>query len=72
MEVGCKNSIRNIFAIITARKRSLWQGDIFTGMYQSFCPQGEGVSLTETSLWTKTPGKERAVRILLECILVLA
>ena len=31
--------VRNVFIfLITARKRSLWQGNIFTGMCQSFCP----------------------------------
>ena len=29
--------------IITARKRSLGQGNIFRSMGQEFCPQGEGV-----------------------------
>ena len=46
----------NIFCvIITTRKRSLGQGNVFTPVCQSFCSQ-----------W---PPK-RAVRILLECILV--
>ena len=79
--------------IFTARKRSLGQGNVFTGMCRSFCSHGGKGSLsggglldrdppTETSWtetpWTETPpalrpplyGKERAVSILLECILV--
>ena len=57
---------------ITACKRSLREGNVFTPVCQSFCSQGEGVSLTEPHNRTETPlyGKERVVRILLECILV--
>ena len=60
-------------SIITTRKRSLGQGNVFTCL--SFCPQGglcpegslsRGVSVREIPLY----GKERKVRILLECILV--
>ena len=56
-----------------------WEGSVFTRV--SFCPQGEGLSVTETP---PTPGQrltgqrphshahllQQAVRILLECILV--
>ena len=54
----------NLSNIFTARIRSLGQGNIFTGVCLS--TGGEGVSLTETPPY----GKERAVRILFECILV--
>ena len=113
---------QNSFWLITARKRSLGQGNVFTPVYQSFCSQGRGGDVclwlwgslllsprgvflwvrrgvhpldthpspqTHTSLkppsWTPTlvtppptqtplPRRDghlkRAVRILLECILV--
>ena len=71
-------------SIITTRKRSLGQGNVFTCL--SFCPQG-GVSVQRVSVqrglclerYLSRPVsvreiplycKERAVRILLECILV--
>ena len=70
---------RQFNSIFTARKRSLGQGNIFIGMCQEFCSQGgsapggvsapgEGWCLVETP-----PGRLllRAVRILLECILVI-
>ena len=60
-----RKSVMQINSVITTRKRSLVQGNIFTGVCQSFCSQGEGVSLTETPLdrdpprqrppWTETP-----------------
>ena len=58
--------------IFTTRKRSLGQGNVFTGVCQSFCSQGEGVSVWGVDPPGQRPpyGKERAVRILLECILV--
>ena len=33
----------NKFAVITARKRSLGQGNIFIGVCQEFCSRGEGL-----------------------------
>ena len=88
--------------LFTARKWSLGQGNVFTGVCLStqeggLCPRGGGLCLGKSlsgrhpwqrplgqrSLWTETPqtetpqtetklyGKEPAVRILLECILVL-
>ena len=41
---------------ITARKRSLGQGNIFTSMCQEFCSQGVGVVCT-IACWDTTPGK---------------
>ena len=52
--------------IFTARKRSLGQRNIFTVHRCLSVPRDEGVSLK-----TSPYGKERVVRILLECILVL-
>ena len=73
-----------VLGIISPRKRSLEQGNNFTGVCLS--TRGGWVSLTETP-WTETPldrdpldrdatgqnppfGRERAVHMLLECILV--
>ena len=69
--------------IFTTRKRSLGQGHIFTSMCQEFCSQGGGawsgrggVGLLLVGgggcLVENPPGRLllRAVRILLECILV--
>ena len=50
------NILNIIFVFITARKRSLGQGNVFTPICQSFC-------------WQWPP--KRAVRILLERILVI-
>ena len=60
--------------IITARKRSLRQGNVFTRV----CYSVHGGGLTGQRPRTETPpdrdsplcGKERVVRIILECILV--
>ena len=42
----------SIFVIITARKRSLGQGNIFTSVCQEFCSQGDGVpGLGERGAW---------------------
>ena len=85
--------------LITARKRSLGQGNIFTSMCQEFCSQGRcaipaciaggipaclaaglqgGCLLLGGGLLLGVPGGDppgrlllRAVRILLECILVV-
>ena len=67
--------------VITARKRSLGQGNIFTNVCHSFCPRGRGGSASRgVGLGRPTPNphrtlqdtvNERAVRILLECILVI-
>ena len=51
--------------VINTRKRSLGQGNVFTPVCDSFCSQG-GVKGIPPSV-----GHKRAVRILLECILVL-
>ena len=67
-------SLRNI---ITACKRSLGQGTIFTPVCQSFCSQG-GVMMSLTVMDSTTPSldsttrpvNKRAVRILLEYFLV--
>ena len=67
-----------ILEIITARKRSLGQGNIFRSMCQEFCSRGEGLPQCmlgyhpppEQSMLGDTVN-ERAVRILLECILVI-
>ena len=57
--------------LITARKRSSGQGNIFTSICLS---TGEGASIHGGSLSGRPPlyDKERAVRILLECILVIS
>ena len=68
--------------VITSRKQSLGQGNVFTRICYSV-HRVEGVSvrgglsppphtLDRETPWTETPlyGKERVVRILLECILV--
>ena len=34
-----------VWILITARKRSLGQGNIFTGVFQSFCSHGGGISV---------------------------
>ena len=34
-----KEFISKHISVITARKRSLWQGNIFKGVCQSFCPR---------------------------------
>ena len=72
--------LQHVF-IITARKRSLGQGNIFTNVCSSV--QGEGVCIQEGGLhrggWADPPpnqilwdtANDRVVRILLECILVL-
>ena len=62
--------------MITARKQSLAQGNVFTSVCQSFCSQGEGSlsgCLPDRDPLDRYPpyGKERTVRILLECIFVL-
>ena len=44
----------NVQLIFTALKRSLGQGNIFTGVCLS---TGEGVCLAERPLWTDTPGQ---------------
>ena len=63
-----------IIIIITARKRSLRQGNVFTRVCHSV-HRGEvsvrGVSVRETPGQRHPYGKERTARILLECILVL-
>ena len=60
----------SVAIIFTARKRSLGQDNIITGVCLS---TGEEVSLTDSPGQRPPPyGKERAVRILLECILVLS
>ena len=47
--------------IITARKRSLGQGNIFTGMCQSFCPWGREGSLYDVTsclaAWSHVPSR---------------
>ena len=73
--------IKGIKTYLPERKQSLGQGNVFTPVCHSF--HGGGVSLTDPpgqrppALWTETPldtdtpyGQERAVHILLECILV--
>ena len=52
--------------IITARKRSLGQGNIFSSVCQEFCPQlgGRAWQILRDTV------NERPVHILLECILV--
>ena len=47
-------SIERDKIFITARKRSLGQGNIFSSMCQEFCPQGGGVCLS--ACWDTTPG----------------
>ena len=54
--------------IFTARKLSLWQGNDFTDV--SVCPRREGIPDRDSPRQRPPYGKERAVRILLECILV--
>ena len=39
--------------VVTARTRSLGQGNIFRSVCQEFCPQGEGVCLS--ACWDTTP-----------------
>ena len=67
--------------IFTGRKQSLGKGNIFTGMCQSFCPQGSfqrayhpgGGGVRESKGAMKEPPtlfNKRAIRILLECIIV--
>ena len=72
--------------IFTARKRSLGQGNVLDllasvllstgggGLCQRGLPGQRPLPQTENPSWTETSlcGKERAVRILLECILVLS
>ena len=41
------------FLFITARKRSLGQGNIFIGVCQEFCSQGGGLCLS--ACWDATP-----------------
>ena len=43
----------HILQFITARKRSLGQGNIFRSMCQEFCPRGGGVCLS--ACWDTTP-----------------
>ena len=54
--------------IITARKRSLGQGNIFRSVCQEFCPQLGGGGRAWQIL--RDTVNERAIHILLECILV--
>ena len=63
-------------AVVTARKQSLGQGNIFISVCQEFCPWGRGGLVPGGSapggLVETPPGRLLllAVRILLECILV--
>ena len=77
----CNLNILNslhIFANVhlTARKRSLGQGNIFRSMCPSFCPEGvggmcsRGVCVAGGVFMQERQPLKRAVRILLECILV--
>ena len=44
--------------LITARKRSLGQGNIFTGMCQSFCPWGSLYAVTSClAAWSHAPSR---------------
>ena len=63
--------------LVTARKRSLGQGNVFTSVCQEFCPGGRWGEERCTLPW-EDPSRiprdtvnKRAVLILLECILVL-
>ena len=65
--------------VITARKRSLGQCNIFTSVCHSFCPRGGGClhpgrlhpgGLGRPPRLLQDTVNERAVRILLECILI--
>ena len=42
MQLLCKNQHNRFISIITARKRSLGQGNIFRSVCQEFCPWGGG------------------------------
>ena len=44
-----------LFTIITACKRSLGQGNIFTGVCRSFCPQGGGLCMMSLPVWLPGP-----------------
>ena len=61
-------------SFITARKRSLSQGNVFTGVCQSFCSRGgvslSGVGLPDRPPWTDSPTPHMVKSGLLECILV--
>ena len=77
MTLGAKYEALSPSLIFTARKRSLGQGTVLTPVCHSVHRRGvsvkEGGSLSVWVSVRETPpcGKERAVRILLECILVL-
>ena len=41
--------------LITTHKRGLGQGNIFTGMCQSFCSQGRGLCVMSLPVWLSSP-----------------
>ena len=96
---SCKSTLKlNRLLIVTARKRSLGQGNVFTQVCVSFCSQGVGFPACITGHMTigvriqgvsasrdgvcirgladpptqilRDTVNERAVRILLECVLL--
>ena len=71
MKYNCTIFFESNVLVITARKRSLGQGNVFTPVCQSFCSQG-GVHPRADTPQADTPGRqlEPEVRILLEWILI--